>query len=337
MLIMRKLLLVFVLSIPMFGQVASVFSQQPDCWMTFNLRANGATPAFDNTTKGCTLWAVQYAASGYGSLSLVTQTAPAIGGGAGSVLPGSWSTFTAATGINPNTSIVGAISTFGSPTAIFAFLRVNLTASAGTGTLQGSLFGWRIPAQTGGGGSGCVGTVGTPCIVAGPDATGSSPTQSPVAVSGLQGGLIQPFVMDNSSSLQVTCLPNDPCFTLPLVTVDGGGTIGQFVGNAYQAFSLSAATTTTVVTHSSGSTHLTNLSLTLTTALTGTQNMLIVEGTGSNCGTSTVTMMGPFYAFQFFSPPLSNSTLQTAAAGDDICLVFSTTVTGGGGALFARF
>jgi hypothetical protein len=196
---MKKLLLLLSLSLPAFCQTTQI----PDCWQPINTSLLGVQPAYDNSTKGCTLWVFSYASSGFASLSIVVQTAPAIGGAAGSVQPGAWSTFTAVTGANPNTSIISAISTFGTTTAFFPFVRVNLTAASGSGTIQGVLYGWRIPSG-GGGGSGCVGTDATPCIVAGPDVAGSPIAGNSVRIGGVDGsGNKRDILTDSLGDVQI--------------------------------------------------------------------------------------------------------------------------------------
>ena len=76
---------------------------------------------------------------------------------------------------------------------IFGKLYSSIVSSAGGG---------------GGGGSGCVGTSATPCIVAGPDATGAPPTQSPVFVAGWDLTNVHPLRTDATGDAQVAIIGN---------------------------------------------------------------------------------------------------------------------------------
>lgn len=197
---MKKLLLLLIFCFPLLAQPPA---QQPDCWFPVTLIAATSTVAFDNSTASCNSWVFDYTNTGFSVLSIVVQTAPTSGTG-----PGAWSTFAPVTGINPNTSITHALSTFGVSTNYFPFLRVTLTSATGAGVIQGTLYGWRIPASGSGGGSGCVGTAGVPCIVAGPDASGAVPTQSPVQVAGFDGTDIRTIRTDATGDAQVAVVGN---------------------------------------------------------------------------------------------------------------------------------
>jgi hypothetical protein len=192
LIIMKKLLLFALLAIPVWSQTA--VNVQPDCWLPVSFPAGAGASQIDNTTKGCTFWIFSYASQGYSVLSIVVQTAPLTSTG-----PGSWSTFTAATGSNPNTSTTMAISTFGGSTSYFPWLRVQLTSATGSGLIQGALYGWRIPSSSGGGGgTGCP----NPCPVEGLGTAGAQtggvltiqgdPAATPVPVTGTITGTFTP-------------------------------------------------------------------------------------------------------------------------------------------------
>lgn len=121
---------------------------QPDCRLPFNFAVGVSLPAnttaFDNRVAGCTTWQVVYNSYTFSALSLVVQTAPNVSAG----VPGSWSTFTAVTGSNPNTNTTSGVATFGGPTSYFPWLRVQLTSGTLAGTISGQLYGWRIPATS---------------------------------------------------------------------------------------------------------------------------------------------------------------------------------------------
>lgn len=176
----RFLLILLFATLPLLAQPGPV-SVRPDCFQFFTFTATGNSNVFDNRSAGCPYFAIAYSSNGFSVESLVVQTAPDAGG-----TPGSWSTYTANSGINPNTAITQASSTF---SGYFPWVRVQLTSVTGTGSIQGVLYGWRTPADViaGGGVSGCVGTVGTPCVVVGPTAAGAPPTTSPVMAAGQDG------------------------------------------------------------------------------------------------------------------------------------------------------
>jgi len=158
---MKRLALLFLLSLPLAAQ--SVTQQRPDCWFPIfpPFSGSGSTGPFDNSQAGCTSWVFVYTNMGFSGVSIVVQTS--------STTPtGPWTTFTAVSGSNPATSTTTGVATFGGSTSYFPYLRVTLTAT-GSGTLIGTLYGWRIPsdAGAGGGSTGCPGTSGTPCVVVG--------------------------------------------------------------------------------------------------------------------------------------------------------------------------
>jgi hypothetical protein len=213
---MNKLLLALLVAVPLFAQQKlPVSSLQEDCGVTFAFTVQssgvnasgtvingspGTTPVIDNTQAGCLDWLVTYSTTTtVTGLSLLFQTATNLAG-----VPGTWSAYggTLNSGINPNTA-------FAPPWAItdatgnkYPFLRMNLTSKTGAGTVSGHLYGWKrrpnYVAITSGGG--CPGTVGTPCVVIGPNAAGVAPGFAPVLVAGENGtpGTVQIFRLDSA-------------------------------------------------------------------------------------------------------------------------------------------
>ena len=195
---MKKLWIGLLLSFPLFSQTTVI--QRPDCILPLGLLTTASTNVgpFDNRTTGCNTWAIDYTSFGFTVLSLVVQTAPNATGN----VPGSWSTFTAVTGINPNTATTQAATTFGGTTSYFPWLRVQLTSVTGTGSVTGVLYGWKIPAAPPGG-TGCIGTVATPCVVVGPGADGAAVVGSPVRIAGKDGsGNTQDMRTDTNGNTQ---------------------------------------------------------------------------------------------------------------------------------------
>jgi hypothetical protein len=144
-----------------------------DCVVNFKLNSAGTSSVFDNRTKGCVTWAVTYTGTGFSALSLTVQGAADSSGS-----PGAFGTVTAVAGLNPNTAVSQASSTFAT---YFPWMRVALSGLTGAGSVTGTLYGWRIGAQAGASGGGGGGGGGA---VWGPDAPGVAPTQPPV-----QGGI----------------------------------------------------------------------------------------------------------------------------------------------------
>lgn len=117
---------------------------------------------FDNRVTGCQTYTLQYVATA-SSGSLTGITFQAAGGAA---VPGTFSAFggTVSTGINPNTSNTGAISTFttgctssSACTIANAWLNVLITRGTFVGTIQLVVYGWKngsAKAGSGGGGGG---------------------------------------------------------------------------------------------------------------------------------------------------------------------------------------
>jgi len=177
-----------------------------DCSFAFQFTATGTLPGatgqgFDNRNRGCTTWTVTYTSTGFTAVSLVLQSAPSNG-----TVAGAWVTFagTTTSGINPNTAITQAASTF---TGYFPFIRINLASLTGAGTVMGLVYGWHVPAAS------IAATLGTVTAV-GPDAPGTAPTQNPVQIAGVDQntGFVQRYVVNANGEpyniLQSTPLDN---------------------------------------------------------------------------------------------------------------------------------
>lgn len=128
--------------------------------------STGTTAVIDNTQAGCIDWLVTYSTtSTVATVSLAFQTADNVAG-----VPGTWGNYpgTLNSGINPNTAIGNGAVTDATGDK-YPFLRMNMTAKTGAGTVSGKLYGWKrrptYVSVTAGGG--CVGTLATPCVVVG--------------------------------------------------------------------------------------------------------------------------------------------------------------------------
>ncbi len=162
---------------------------------------------FYNGTVACTTWEIEYGQVGLSALSLLVQSAaPATTGVPGT--PGTYGAYagTIVTGVNPNTSTTPVQTFFSNGTVGIIWIQVTLSTATGTGSIEGKLLGWNAGhsgGAAGSGGSGCVGTSTTPCVVDGPVAAGSPPTKPPVLVAGQDGTNTQTISTDTSGRVNV--------------------------------------------------------------------------------------------------------------------------------------
>lgn len=336
----------------------------PDCVLPFTLNANGNSAVFDNRFAACVTWTLSYQASGtYSGVSLTFQSAPlSTSGGIGTFVT---FTGTAATGINPNTSSTGAVSTFTNGTTNIAWVRVNNVVT-GSGFLNGIVYGYKSGAGGGGGGGGggCPGTTTTPCVVVGKDASGFTSTSNPVQIAGLStfNGTVQPVATD-SSGFAI------PSFT-PIALADGatntiqepasgaapGSPSGtpiqyqvypmmfngvpawdrEFYCSNHAAFSGTGSSIQIVTGTSAKQVRICHLDFSESSAVQTT----IQGGTGTVCATGTSTLAGPYPAntvLTFAMDYSSRSPLWDKTNADNICLAFGSSITVGGVVIYAVF
>ncbi len=288
----------------------------PDCVIFINNWTTAqSSAAFPNYFTGCQSWTLQYTSIGFTGLTLTFQSAPA----ATATTPSTFVTYagTVSTGINPNTSLTGAVSTFANGTVDIPYTRVTLSNLTGSGTVFGVVYGYKTGFTGGGGGGGsgggCVGTVGTPCIVA--QATASQ-LNAQIQGPGTAGA----------------ALTGNP--------VLGGVSDGTNVQNTYSctnqaAVSIAAGTDVTIITATAAKTiRLCHLDFSSDT----TADMTIRQGTGTTCGTSTVALTGAYKNILGIAEDYTAlAPLVTTVAARDICLHFSTNVTAGGFVVYAVF
>lgn len=152
------------------GQGTSQVQLNPDCVVTsVVLKLTAGSPAtmtlpggngFDNRGTACQTFVLEYVATATSG----TLTSISFQGAAGAITPGTFGAYggTVSTGINPNTSNTGAISTFSvgcasssACTVSNSWLNVLLTRNNFVGTIQLVVYGWRQgSAKAGGGGGG---------------------------------------------------------------------------------------------------------------------------------------------------------------------------------------
>lgn len=175
---------------------AGLMAQQPapNVLINFGPWTDVATSqtVFNAGTLQAAYWVMSYQTTGFSAVSLQFESATGVAGA-----PGSFGAFqgTTVSGSNPSTSVT--CSTPNNCRAVFSgitgWVRVRFVSHTGSGTIQGTLQGYKTYQALGGdpppSGSGCVGTVGTPCIVAGPDVGSGTipPTKNPVLIAGVDG------------------------------------------------------------------------------------------------------------------------------------------------------
>jgi hypothetical protein len=121
----------------------------PDCQFYFTLTATGSLPAgsgFDNRQQGCTTWTVNYVNSGFTGLTVTLQSAANVNGAAGAFSAGFPIQENSLSGSNAMTSTTGG---FWWVQGTNAWVNVNLSGLSGSGVVNGSVFGWRIPGAAG--------------------------------------------------------------------------------------------------------------------------------------------------------------------------------------------
>jgi len=313
---------------------AQAVPQAPDCQIFISLAAAAPTATFDNRFQGCVTWTVQYQSSGFSGLTLTFQSAT------GATTPGTFGTYTGTTvtGANPMTSTTGETSTFANGTLTVPWVRMRLSGLTGSGNVTGVLYGFKAGPSSGGGGgsSGCVGTVGTPCIVAGPDASGAVSTQAPVQVAGNDGTDVRSIATDTSGNTKVvgSAAPGAAAGN-PVTTGfrdDSSNVLSAFAFPDQGAFTLSSGTDVVVVTGTSAKkTFLGHLSFTADSA----QTVTIRQGTGTTCGSGTLTIAGPYPNAAAIALDFSTAGgLHTTVNANDICLHFGGSVTAGGAVVY---
>jgi len=305
---MKSILLLIVLTIELWGQ--SQTKVAPDCQIPFAINnANLVTNSYNNLASSpntgvpCPNWKLDYSSTGYSAISLVVEDAPDSSGS-----PGTFVTFAGSivgTGINPNTSITSASTKF---TGYFPWMRVRLASHTGTGLITGTLNGFRDDAGTisssGGGGTPCPGTSGTPCVVDGPDATGAAPTKPPVLMA----------------------------------SVDGSGNVLPFQNCTTTVPFTASATGNTQIVAASGSTVIRVCAFEFTPDTSGnTVNFKMQYGTGSNCATGATDLTGLLSNVLAYSNNLGPESTWVVPAGKALCYNMASGVAVHGTAVIAQY
>lgn len=335
------------------------YAQQPSpvttlakCIIPFTINSTSASSAtgryqpsqtgYDNRQTGCTNWSVVYTSTGYSVISLRFESAPSLS----NTPPGTPGTYvayagTTASGINPNTAITSAASTFSGYTP---WIRLAANTLTGTGRIVGVLIG-TLPISSSGGsastGSPCPGTVGTPCVVVGPTDTGNPATTAPVQVSGVDpvSGAVTPFLLtllgkqivvssassaaDGQANIAFMAQENSPGGDVPLGVANwnfrGASWDKSFVCANQATLTITDATRTQLIALS-GLTTIRVCHIHVTT--TAPETITISRGTGSACGTGTA-VIDSYLATQSLAMDFQPTAALRTAAGDALCVTQS--------------
>lgn len=328
-------------------QSQPVSTPQPNCILQFTFVAAGNSQVLDNRQVGCLNFTITASVpTTVTALSLLVQTAQ--DNGSASCSTCTWTTFTAATGANPIITFAtgGGNATFTTTagTTYHDFLRVQLTsvapASLGTNHIFGKLYSSIAGGGGGGGGggSGCAGTDATPCIVAGPDAPGTTPTQNPVLVAGNTGlgGALEILDVDALGGIVLGAATTPSLGFNPAVTTVGlsNGFSAAILaipvgldgtGSLYNS-QYSCTLQGTLSSSTSGNQQLIAASgaftiriCTIDFSTTIPENVSITSGTGANCGTGTATVKAITSAVAFDFEPGQLAPIN-GGAGNAVCI-----------------
>jgi len=305
---MKKLLFALLLPALAIAQTTDV-RPVPNCIVQFTASAVGVGTTFDNRA-GCTYWTVVYSSIGFSALSLAVEAAP------GANVAGTWVTFagTVDTGVNPNTAITQASATMH---GFYPWMRLNLTAATGTGTVRAQLYGYKLPPATSGGG----GAFPNPIMVVGPDADGAPSASAPVQVAGVD-------VSGNVQQVRVDAFGRP----VAIKSTQAGTLLYPCTNSA--AINLTASGNTQIIA-ASGSTaiHICHISL----AATSSVNLQLVTGTGANCATGAANLTGVYIGTLGFALDFGDWAQLTGGASQALCLNQSAAVVTGGVILYAQY
>lgn len=298
---------------------------------------------------------LQYQVTGTPTISLQFE------GATGATVAGTFAAFqgTTVAGANPSTSTT--CSTVTNCVAIFSgfipWYRITMTLS-GTGTVSGTLQGYKTYVAAGGntpsGGSGCVGTVAVPCIVAGNVADGSPVAGSPVRVGGKDAsGNVQDVLTATDGSIvpahgtpatadgiagtrTATDDASNPLYYREIPWIWNGATFDRKI----------SCPNTAAITFTAASGSLEIVGLTAANVIQicslwfssdTVTNITFQNGTGSNCGTGTTTIAGVMQNVLSMSIYWGADAALRVPASNAFCINSSATATIGGGVTYAKF
>jgi hypothetical protein len=310
----------------LFGSVA--LAQTPDIIIRFPSQGGTwTTPAtspfsggYDNRNQGIFYWMISYQATNCTALSLQFESAN------GASTPGAFGAFsgTVDKGVNPNTNTTQATTTF---EGYVSWYRVNLSSMTGVGcSVSGTLYGFRTaPAAIGGqqfGGSGCPGTLATPCDVQGLQADAAALAGNPVRVCGSDGANCRTVLVDSSGRAVGVgaAAPGAAIVGNPVrVAIAAQGNVQDILSCPNTVIVNDSTMGLTQIIAASGSTKIYICKITLTTA--APVNIQLQQGTGANCGTGTANLGGLYQSAVTVADDYgSDFTWLTSAASQAVCL-----------------
>jgi hypothetical protein len=334
MLIIRSLVLL----------LGAVLLRGSDCSISFNLSAVGNSATMDNRNRGCVNWGLTYSATGFTGLTVTFQSAPDSSGAAGTFVTYAG---TLVSGSNPSTTITQTSSVY---TGYFPWLRVNLSGLVGSGSVTGTLTGWKIQSPTSasagatqveGRAAAAAAMVGNPLPVAGLDGAAllrvlltttagnlrNKPATSSVALADALSNTQDLYQGDDSGNTS----PSQRTFPF----VFGGSTWNRKLGCVSQAAITLTASGITEIIPLSGSTiiRICHISMGAASAL----DIKLVRGTGANCATGTADVTGLYRSVTSLSLDFGPDAPLLGAAAGAICVSQSAAVNTGGVVVFAQF
>lgn len=256
---MRRYLIPFALfgAAVLRGQPVTQVLPNPDCQIFFTLSATGANSAvIDNRQNGCTSWNFNYINSGFSAVSVELQSAANNAG-----VPSTYGTGfpvqeTVVSGSNPGTSTTAGFLWI---TGTNAWVRVHLTAT-GSGVVNGSVYGWRIPNAASQGG-----TPGAITCLTGDVTAGSGGGCTTATVVGLESvPFCSGYTPTNGQFVEYTTASSpNPCYTAAAASSTLPASIVSYTPGASVTLTCPSATLGTVTVFSPGSTALAaNMTLT---------------------------------------------------------------------------
>jgi hypothetical protein len=164
---MKKLILLLAFIAPLFAQTVCVTQLN-------QVAAVGVSSTIDNRFSMCSTWVVTYNSTGFSAISIELDSANDVSGAPGAF---ALSAGTVLVGANPATA-TNCQATINCQFIIYGYspwVRLNFSSKTGTGTLTAlaASVPTSVVTTTSSGSSGCPGTVGTPCVVAGQDGAGN--------------------------------------------------------------------------------------------------------------------------------------------------------------------
>lgn len=307
---MKKPWLVWLVPLVMFGQ--QQVKQSPDCQVTLQPRSTiGTSSNFDNRSISaasgipCTQWELAYSSTTpVASFSIQMESAPDSSG-----VAGTFAIFGSA-GTTLNTGTV-------KNTGYSAFMRINLTAisNGGTGTVQATMYGWRDNAAT----ISATGGVASNVNVA------QFGGNNVITGTGASGSGIPRVTISNDSSLAANQSVNQ-------AQIGGSNVVPDPCQQQTRTTGVLNLTTSTriVVGVAAKQTFVCYLQFALSAVA---DNIALVEGTGSTCGSGTAGMAGGATAGTGWNLLANGSVtagigvayaFRTATLADDVCLLVSS-------------